>query len=518
MRSLDRSAIDADADRVVRRLAKAGFKAYLVGGCVRDILVGRRPKDFDVATSATPNEIRNVFRNCRIIGRRFRLAHVFFGDKIIETATFRANPREEEEDAGNDLLIRRDNVFGEEDEDARRRDFTINGLFYDVEKEEVIDHVDGLVDLDARLVRTIGDPDVRFQEDPIRMLRAIKFAARLDFIIEPATHRALLSWRGEIRKAAPPRVVEEVYRLLRGGAAKRSMELLATTGVLPILSPHLSTLFEGADTESTIDDVSDRDAPHSVLTASVAERAKQPGHLTGTLDADVPVLELDEEEQRWHRLWADEPVTTRRAAAPPLPKRRVLRDGEHDAFAANRADGWAVLAQLDHAIGAGVVPGNALLIAAVVSPFIVDQLVAARPAEINGLITDIVDPLIDELRVPRRDSERLRQLLLAQRRLRAAQSRGGRVELLGGPEFAQEAQILFALLQRARGLAVPSLASRQTELNLEGHDGEALGTDIADDADVLPGEDVEGADGDDRKRRRRRRGGRRQRHDVPLAR
>ena len=181
MRSLDRSAIDADADRVVRRLAKAGFKAYLVGGCVRDILVGRRPKDFDVATSATPNEIRNVFRNCRIIGRRFRLAHVFFGDKIIETATFRANPREEEEDAGNDLLIRRDNVFGEEDEDARRRDFTINGLFYDVEKEEVIDHVDGLVDLDARLVRTIGDPDVRFQEDPIRMLRAIKFAARLDF-------------------------------------------------------------------------------------------------------------------------------------------------------------------------------------------------------------------------------------------------------------------------------------------------------------------------------------------------
>ena len=512
MRSLDRSAIDADADRVVRRLAKAGFKAYLVGGCVRDILVGRRPKDFDVATSATPNEIRNVFRNCRIIGRRFRLAHVFFGDKIIETATFRANPREEEEDAGNDLLIRRDNVFGEEDEDARRRDFTINGLFYDVEKEEVIDHVDGLVDLDARLVRTIGDPDVRFQEDPIRMLRAIKFAARLDFVIEPATRRALLSWRGEIRKAAPPRVVEEVYRLLRGGAAKRSMELLAETGVLPILSPHLSTLFEGAESESTIDDVSDRDAPHSVLMASVAERAQQPGHLTGTLDGHMPAL--DEEELGWHRLWADEPVAARRTATPPLPTRRVLRDGEHDAFAANRADGWAVLAQLDHAIGAGVVPGNALLIAAVVSPFIVDQLVAARPAEINGLIADVVDPLIDELRVPRRDSERLRQLLLAQRRLRAAQSRGGRVELLGGPEFAQEAQMLFALLQRARGLTVAPLASRQTELNLEGHDGDPL---IDADAELPLGEDVEGQ-GDDRKRRRRRRGGRRQRREQPLAR
>ena len=251
---------------------------------------------------------------------------------------------------------------------------------------------------------------------------------------------------------------------------------------------------------------------HSVLMASVAERAQQPGHLTGTLDGHMPAL--DEEELGWHRLWADEPVAARRTATPPLPTRRVLRDGEHDAFAANRADGWAVLAQLDHAIGAGVVPGNALLIAAVVSPFIVDQLVAARPAEINGLIADVVDPLIDELRVPRRDSERLRQLLLAQRRLRAAQSRGGRVELLGGPEFAQEAQMLFALLQRARGLTVAPLASRQTELNLEGHDGDPL---IDADAELPLGEDVEGQ-GDDRKRRRRRRGGRRQRREQPLAR
>jgi poly(A) polymerase len=194
---LDPELIDADADRVVRKLAKAGFKAYLVGGCVRDLLVGKKPKDFDVATSATPNEIRNTFRNCRIIGRRFRLAHVVFGDKIIETSTFRANPRDDDEDAG-ELLIRRDNVFGSENEDAKRRDFTINGLFYDVERQRVIDHVGGLPDLKAGLIRTIGDPDIRFQEDPIRMLRALKFSARLGFEFEQNTFDAMLRWRHDL--------------------------------------------------------------------------------------------------------------------------------------------------------------------------------------------------------------------------------------------------------------------------------------------------------------------------------
>ncbi|MBA2542867.1 MAG: polynucleotide adenylyltransferase PcnB, partial [Deltaproteobacteria bacterium] len=243
MPSLDRSGIDADADRVVRKLNRAGYKAYLVGGCVRDLLVARTPKDFDVATSATPNEIKATFRNSRIIGRRFRLAHVFFGSKIIETSTFRANPRDEDD---HDLLIRRDNVFGTETEDARRRDFTINGLFYDVEREEVIDHVGGLADLDAKLIRTIGDPEVRFQEDPVRMLRAIKFAARLEFGFEEATWKALLRWRGEISKCAPPRLLEEIHRLMRGGACRRSFELLVETGTLAILSPYLAGLLEGS--------------------------------------------------------------------------------------------------------------------------------------------------------------------------------------------------------------------------------------------------------------------------------
>src|SRR5262249_30473369 len=134
--------IDSDADKILRRLARNGHTAYLVGGCVRDLLLGRTPKDFDIATSATPNEIKDLFRNCRIIGRRFRLAHIFFGSKIIETSTFRSNPREGQTlDEGEELLIRRDNVFGTAEEDARRRDFTINGLFYDIEAGQVTDYV-----------------------------------------------------------------------------------------------------------------------------------------------------------------------------------------------------------------------------------------------------------------------------------------------------------------------------------------------------------------------------------------
>src|SRR5262249_19721373 len=164
------------------------------------------------------------------------------------TSTFRANPRDEDD---HDLLIRRDNVFGTETEDARRRDFTINGLFYDVEREEVIDHVGGLADLEAKLVRTIGDPDIRFQEDPVRMLRAIKFAARLSFGFEQATWRALLRWRSEISKCAPPRLPEEITRLTRGGAARRSFDLMVETGVLAVLSPYLAGLLEGTGAPAT---------------------------------------------------------------------------------------------------------------------------------------------------------------------------------------------------------------------------------------------------------------------------
>jgi poly(A) polymerase len=250
--------IDPDAAKVVLRLRRFDHAAYVVGGCVRDLLLGQKPKDFDVATSATPNEIRRLFRNCRIIGRRFRLAHIFFGSKIIETSTFRANPRDSEEEPGEtgseaesqDLLIRRDNVFGSAEEDARRRDFTINGLFYDLETGQVIDYVSGMVDLQDRLVRTIGDPDIRFREDPVRILRAVKFAARCNLSIEPETYRRMLEHAGEIQKCAQARVSEEFYRLLRAGAAWRSIELLQRTTLLRLLVPALDTILQPSSEES----------------------------------------------------------------------------------------------------------------------------------------------------------------------------------------------------------------------------------------------------------------------------
>src|SRR5262245_2749307 len=362
MPSLDRAAIDPDADRVVRKLTRAGHKAYLVGGCVRDLLVARTPKDFDVATSATPTEIKATFRNCRIIGRRFRLAHVFFGSKIIETSTFRANPRDEDD---HDLLIRRDNVFGTETEDARRRDFTINGLFYDVEREEVIDHVGGLADLDARLIRTIGDPDIRFQEDPVRMLRAIKFAARLSFGFDPATWRALLRWRGEISKCAPPRLLEEMHRLLRGGAARRSFELLVETGVLAVLSPYLAGLLEGSGAPITAPPITDT-APRPTVAPDEyddEDPAEQDCDDPEDGAAPLPVNgepeasgeELDIEEREWHRVWAEEPPA--RPAHAAAIKLSYLPPNDLDK---RRALAWEALTQLDLAVADGRDPSNAV--------------------------------------------------------------------------------------------------------------------------------------------------------------
>ncbi len=242
--------IDPDAAKVVRRLSRHGYEAYLVGGCVRDLLVGRSPKDFDVATSARPDDVRRLFRNSRIIGRRFKLVHVLFGGgKVIETATFRRAPQAEDESGASDLLIKNDNVFGDADEDAARRDFTINGLFYDLERRVVIDWVGGMPDIERRTVHTIGDPVVRFQEDPVRILRAIKFSARIDFGISPEVYDAIVLCRGALRRAARPRLFEEVLRLLRGGAAHRSIWLAWETGVLDILLPELSTYLADRDEE-----------------------------------------------------------------------------------------------------------------------------------------------------------------------------------------------------------------------------------------------------------------------------
>jgi poly(A) polymerase len=246
----DQSRVDPDAQKVVRRLTRHGFQAYLVGGGVRDLLLDRRPKDFDIATDARPEDVRRLFRNSRIIGRRFRLVHVLFGGgKVIEVATFRRSPiidvdALEGANGDADLLIRSDNAFGEAHEDALRRDFTINALFYDLDAGQILDWVGGMADIERRVVRTIGEPETRFREDPVRILRAIKFAARLDLGIDPEVYDAMVFTRASLARAARPRLFEEILRLLRGGGAHRSIWLAWELGILSVLLPELATFLD----------------------------------------------------------------------------------------------------------------------------------------------------------------------------------------------------------------------------------------------------------------------------------
>ncbi len=241
---ISRGYIDPDALRVLYRLHRAGFKAYLVGGSVRDLMTGRTPKDFDVGTDARPQEIRRLFRNSRVIGRRFRLVHVLFeGGKVVEVSTFRKTPDAVQGGSGqegdDDLLIRSDNTFGTPEEDAVRRDFTINGLFYDIATYAVLDYVGGVDDLEARVVRTIGDPLIRFREDPVRMLRACEFAARLSFSMEPGLRSAVDELRRELTRSAAPRVTEELLDPLRRGWGHDTYRLWSETGLFGVLLPEV---------------------------------------------------------------------------------------------------------------------------------------------------------------------------------------------------------------------------------------------------------------------------------------
>lgn len=229
--------IDSNAAYVILKLRQAGYKAYLVGGGVRDLLLKQRPKDFDISTSAKPEEIKALFRNSILIGRRFRLAHIRFGKKIIEVSTFRAG----ETGAG---LIVRDNVWGTEEEDVLRRDFTINGLFYDIEHQNVIDYVGGYKDLEKKVLRTIGEPEVRFTQDPVRMLRLIKFCARFGFDIDPPTFEALLGRKEEIIKSSSARILEELLRMLESGSSKPFFHLLHEYGILRPLLPKIADYFD----------------------------------------------------------------------------------------------------------------------------------------------------------------------------------------------------------------------------------------------------------------------------------
>ncbi len=252
---ISRQNIDPDALKVLYRLRQFNYIAYLVGGSVRDLLLGRTPKDFDIGTSAHPYQVKRLFRNCWIIGRRFRLAHVKFGPKVIEVATFRRQiPAGTEEEPvvippvpvpvatavdDPDLLIHHDNTFGTPEEDAFRRDFTLNALFYDIETHAIIDYVGGLDDIRAGIIRCIGVPEERFQEDPVRMLRAVALAARLDFRIDEPILRAIEKYHGELARSAPARLMEEIYKVLRAGSAENAFHMLVDTGLLAAIAPEV---------------------------------------------------------------------------------------------------------------------------------------------------------------------------------------------------------------------------------------------------------------------------------------
>lgn len=418
--------LDEDALKVVRRLHHFGYEAYLVGGCVRDTLLGRKPKDFDIATSAEPNQIRQTFRNCRLIGRRFRLAHVYFqGGKTIETSTFRANPLDEMDNLPQDLLISQDNVFGSSEEDARRRDFTINALFYDPKTGKVLDHVGGRADLDARLIRTIGDPDVRLREDPVRILRAVKFAARLGFDLDGRTRDAMTSAASEISRCAAPRVLEEIYRLLACGSARHAFSLLMDLGIFPVLMPEVS-----------------------------------------------PALGFNPD------------------GTPPNEEQMALRTEVLD-----------VLGAMDAIKERGVEPTHALSLGALFLRLFIKLQAANQDA--NKWLDDISSALVTRLRLTRRDRERLRMLMQAQRHLAPERRKGSaaRATVRRGPFL--EALLLYTLELHSRGADLAEVGHWKALARAEGalfRPGEVTerGSRDRDDADS-------GRDGAARRRGRRRR-------------
>jgi poly(A) polymerase len=404
--TLDPSRIDADALKVVRRLLNAGHEAYLVGGCVRDLYLRREPKDFDIATSATPENIRRLFRNSRIIGRRFKLAHVFFGPKIIETSTFRAAPPS---DGSSDLLITQDNVWGSVEDDARRRDFTINGLFYDIESERIVDFVDGLDDLDNRLIRTIGDPELRFREDPVRMIRAVKFAARLDFRLDDETWRALLACAPDITRCSKARVLEEIYKLLRGGSARRSFELMLVTGLMQYIMPSYVSLFgRGRDELERVQ------SGCEILQRSATE----------------PTSASDEEDD----------------TSEPVPARLL----------------WRFLAGLDEYVQqTRQMVGNGVLQAILFAPLVRDDLASGQRQRLDRRIEGMMTPMGTAMGVSRRDRELARQILMAHRRMVDAAGRRRKRASLAQRQYFHDALIFLGLAVRATGGGGSELARWQ---------------------------------------------------------
>jgi poly(A) polymerase len=244
-----RQQIHPCALKVTRTLREGGYAAFIVGGAVRDLLLGREPKDFDVATDATPEQVKALFRRARLIGRRFQIVHVYCGPDTIEVTTFRAHaPQGDEEEEGRvtgaDGMLLRDNVFGSQDEDAARRDFTVNALYYDPDKEEIWDNHGGVADAQARILRMIGDPATRYREDPVRMLRAARFAAKLDFHIDPATRAPIAELAVLLERIPVARLFDEMMKLLLSGHAERGVRQLRAEGLHHGVLPMLDTILD----------------------------------------------------------------------------------------------------------------------------------------------------------------------------------------------------------------------------------------------------------------------------------
>jgi poly(A) polymerase len=388
--SIDPAHVDQDALRVLSRLQRNGFEAYLVGGCVRDLLLGRKPKDFDVATNAHPRAVRRLFRNARIIGRRFRLVHVVYGPHVIETSTFRSAPPPVEEENG-DLLIVEDNVYGSAAEDARRRDFTVNALFLEPTRWEIHDWVGGLSDIESGLLRTIGAPRVRFAEDPVRILRAIKFATRLGFRIEDETWAAMGELHDELVRSAPPRVFEEILRLLASGTALGAFRMLRACGALRTLLPEVDD-YLGA-----------RDDPDP----AAHDRADSYWRLLEALDADVHA---------------------RRAPTSAVMLAVIfMRVVEREAERLHVAGGDASAASVSLA------PGT------------------LATADLAAAAEHVFEPVAEKARLARRAIERAKQLIVNQRRFTQPSTKGFRPLLfLRGEDFAESLH-LFRLRSAAWG-------------------------------------------------------------------
>lgn len=430
------AAIDEDALWVVKRLRAKGFEAYLTGGCVRDLLLGRTPKDFDVATAAHPNQVRAVFRNCRLVGRRFRLAHVFFpSGKVIETATFRANPTDTLEDLPEDLLVARDNVFGTVEEDARRRDLTINGLFYDPVAGKVLDFVNGRADLDARLIRTIGDPDIRFQEDPVRILRAVKFATRLGFNVEETTWAAMCRHVGGLVRCAPARLQEELLRLLTSGHAAASWDLCAKAGVTQVMLPELYEAMETALEGRTV-----------TTTTTVTVPAETPSTETSpteTSSTETPSTETPAEAS------TETPAEATEPAAPPTTTTTVTTTTTLSPLTPDerRARLAATLASLDAIRQREADITSAVAFAALLAP--VFEAFQASTTSFETWWATTSERFIERLRLTRHDKERVPQLFAAQLEMAPEKRRGHHARsVVVRPSF-REALLLMILRKHA---------------------------------------------------------------------